>query len=220
MAVLCLGHDNTDVGGAGPAVLSIADTKLNTWTVRQAIVNDPGAADQGVIGEIWTSAQNGGALTTGDSITVTYAGSPTQGGHCLFSIAGAGTPTYVGGGAETAAGPTTPTITTASIPVGDAVIGFITREGADAPSAYNPGDSGNGTWSTAQEAHLGSGNTGHQLHAQYKVQTTGASTQVYDATVQARDSCELWVSVNDVVAASSSLILTGKKRRWRNLIAL
>src|SRR5262245_5932969 len=72
LAVLCIAADNAHSSGTNFTTWSVTDTKGNTWTLRQDALNDPGAASAGIEGGIFTTAQNGGALTTGDTITVSF----------------------------------------------------------------------------------------------------------------------------------------------------
>src|ERR1051326_8772503 len=71
MAVLCVAYDNAGSGGSDP-FSSISDTKGNTWTPRQNVLNDPGAASAGQCLRIFTTMQDVGTLTTGDTITVSF----------------------------------------------------------------------------------------------------------------------------------------------------
>lgn len=99
-------------GGGGQALTSITDTKSNTWTV---------AADAGNVSSrsmIYYTQQNGGALTTGDTITVTYASALANAvAHCfefsgISSTSPIDTPTASAG---TVASTTTPSATTAAV---------------------------------------------------------------------------------------------------------
>src|SRR6185436_20779622 len=104
-------------------------TKGNTWTRRQTALIDPGAASAGQVGAIFTTPQNGGALTTGDTITVSFGSdAPTAKTWTLMEVtAGAGnTPTYVTGNVGTSGtGGTSPTITTGSIALNDMVVAAL-----------------------------------------------------------------------------------------------
>jgi hypothetical protein len=70
-AVLCLSYDNSGTSGADP-FSSISDDAQNTWVSAQASLNDPGAANAGNTGRIFTSQMQTKKLTTGDTITVSF----------------------------------------------------------------------------------------------------------------------------------------------------
>jgi hypothetical protein len=72
---ICIGADNS--GNASNNITGVSDSIGNTWVERQAAIYDPGAANAGVQGSIWTTNQNVGALQTGTVITVTYGASTT-----------------------------------------------------------------------------------------------------------------------------------------------
>src|SRR6186997_2042382 len=121
MAVLCVSMDNPT---SGNDISSVTDTKGNTWTIRQSPVVDPGAAAAGHQGIIATTPQNGGLLTTSDTITVNIGAAKTAKTWTLMQVSGSlGNPVYVTGNIGTGGtGTTSPTITTTSIPVGHMTI--------------------------------------------------------------------------------------------------
>jgi hypothetical protein len=70
--VLGLSADNMGALGAAANIpTSITDSKSNTWTLRQTVINDPGAAGGGIEVGIYTCLL-GTALARGDTLTVTY----------------------------------------------------------------------------------------------------------------------------------------------------
>src|SRR6185295_8457523 len=125
-AVLCLAYDNAGSAAADP-YSSISDNKSNTWTSRQAALYDPGAASAGATLRIFTSPMEKAALTTSDTITVSFgANTPTAKSwtlHQVTSDSPYGVVGYVTGNVNAGAGTGTPTVTTTSITSGDMVIG-------------------------------------------------------------------------------------------------
>lgn len=192
LLVLCANWDNTGSNGIDPFD-SIFDSQGNTWTPRVASLNDPGAPNAGVAGRIFTCPQDVAALTTGDTITVSFGLIKVVGRvWTLMEFTGNG-PHYSASGQETSASGS-PTITTASISNGQAVVGMIGREGNDAVSTEDT-DTDSGTWSAAQTAGIGTTTAGQQICTQRKIVTADA-TQTYNPTFAAsRDNVELWLSV-------------------------
>lgn len=214
LLVLWVAYDNSGTSGADPYT-AIADTKSNTWTPRVTdALTDPGAANAGCVLRGFTTSQDGGALTTGDMITVSFGVTtvPVR-AWTLEEWTAAGTPTYVTSGSSgtlTAGNATTtPTITSGSITSGHGISAAIGREGADAASAMNPGDSGNGSWSTAQHAEpsVATGNAGITIASARKI-TTGTGTQVFDATTQSRDYAAGWIEIEEVGAPTYTVTLS------------
>lgn len=210
LIVLCCAYDNSGTNGADP-FSTISDTKGNTWTSRVASLNDPGAANAGIAVRIFTTSQNGGALTTSDVVTVGFGGLTTVSRAWSFIefTSDVGVPVYKNGGQETAA-TASPTITTGTIPAGHAVVGCIGREGNDAVSTEDT-DSTNGTWSTAQAQGAGTTTSGAQIITQQKI-TTGSGTQTYNPTYgTSRDGCEAWVEIGEAITVTppaASLVTT------------
>ena len=212
LLVLWVAYDNSGTNGADPYV-SIVDTKLNTWTARQSALTDPGAANAGCCLQCFTTSQDGGALTTGDTITVSFGATvvPVR-AWTLEEWTAAGTAAYVTGGStgtvSSANATTTPSITSGSITSGHGISAALSREAADAASVYNPGDSGNGSWSTAQHAEpsVATGNAGITVISGRKV-TTGTGTQVFDATTQSRDFAAGWIEIEETGVPTYTLTL-------------
>lgn len=205
MAVLCVAYDNSKASGVDP-YSSIADSVGNTWTSRQNVTITGGVASDGVSTRIFTSLLTV-ALTTSDSITVTYSGVTVARAWALHEATGsAGVPTYVGGNtASTHQNTTLPTITTDSIPTGDMVIGVDGQQGGTAATITQDGDSTNGSWSAQQSSKVGSGASGMTITSQRKV-VTGTGTQTYNPTYSGSgENAIAWISVNEVVAAVPSI---------------
>lgn len=178
-AVLVVAVDNADTNGQAHGTFTVTDTKSNTWTRRQSPLYDPGAASAGVEGGIFTTAQNGGTLTTGDTITVTLGVNTTNKVIALWEVTTSGTISYVTGGDGTGSNTATPTVTTGSITSGDMVIGGLFSEAGTAVTYTGDSDTSNGNWSTQQTASVGSGSLGMGLTTQWKT-TTGTGTQTYN----------------------------------------
>lgn len=213
MAVLVVAYDNSGTNGADP-YSGCTDTNSNTWTSRQNALNDPGAASAGIALRILTTPMDGGALDTGDTITVAFGGKTTVArAYALWEVLPQdGYSIAYGTGATETATTASPTITTSSIAAGDVVIGAIGREGNDAATADT--DSSNGTWGAQQASGVGTTTSGAQVASQAKV-VLATGTQTYNPTFGAsRDGAEAWVSIVQSVASvtatpgTASLALT------------
>lgn len=208
MAVLAVAYDNSGTNGADP-YSSIADTNTNTWTSRQNSLNDPGAASAGIAGRIFTTSMDGGALDTGDTVTVTFGSTTVARSYALWEvIPQTGYTIAYGTGAVETSATASPTITTGSIAAGDVVIGAIGREGNDSATADT--DTTNGMWSGQQASGIGTTTSGNQISSQYKV-ALASGTQTYNPTFGAsRDNVEMWLSVVATsLVRSASIVATG-----------
>lgn len=203
LAILCVSYDNSASSGADP-FSSISDTKSNTWTSRRNVLNDPGAANAGNCLRIFTTNQNGGTLTTSDTITVSFGSNTTVArAYTLMEFtSNTGTPIYKTGGSTTGSS-TTPSITTSSIISGQAVVGAMGAEGATTITGDT--DTTNGSWSTSQSATIGSGLTGCQINSQRKV-TTGTGTQTYNLTITSADWGIAWISIAESITSTIGLL--------------
>lgn len=186
-AVLVIACDNSETNGVAHTTFTVTDTKSNTWTRRISPLQDPGSASQGVEGAIFTTAQNGGALTTGDTITITWGVNTTANTAVLWEVTTSGTISYVTGGVGSGSSTTTPTVTTGSITSGDMVIGGLFVESGTAV-VTGDSDTSNGNWSAAHNIQAGSGTTGMLTSSQYKT-TTGTATQTYNPTLDIAADC-------------------------------
>jgi hypothetical protein len=207
MAVLFIAYDNTGTNGADP-YSSISDTGGNTWTSRQNVLNDPGAANAGVAGRIFTSLLTA-QLTTGSTITVNFgAFSVPAKAWALRQVSGSvGVPTFKTAGAaggQIPASATVPQMTTGSITNGSLLMAAWFREGNAAPSASDT-DTTNGTWGSLWGTGQGSAATGIEVRAQSKP-VTATATQSYDHTYAAgRDTVGGWIEIEEVV---SNIVVT------------
>lgn len=193
LAVLVVAYDNSGTNGADP-FNTCTDTNGNTWTSRQAALNDPGAASAGVALRILTSDMAGGVLDTGDIITIDFGGTTTVArAYALWEVVGdPGETVSYGTGATETATTASPSITTSSITSGDLVIGAVGREGNDAVTEDS--DTSNGSWTHVAAAGVGTTTSGVQVASQGKL-ATGTATQTYNPTYgSSRDGAEAWVS--------------------------
>lgn len=208
MAVLCVAADNAAASGVAFGTWTVTDTKSNTWTKRQDALNDPGAASAGVEGAIFTTPQNGGALTTSDTITVSFGSdSPVAKAWTLMEVTAAAgsSPAYVTGGTgTTGTGTTAPTITTGSIPANEMVIGALFVESGTTQTFTGDADTSSGSWSAQQTNKIGSTTSGVGITSQRKV-VSATATQTYNPTLGLSGDLALaWIEVKEVTNASGT----------------
>jgi hypothetical protein len=205
MAVAVIACDNAGSGGASSAITGVTDTKGNTWTRRVNPIFDNGAASAGVELCFWTTPQNGGALTTGDTITVAFSPNVTAKNWALHEVVpGAGnTVSYITGAAGTGSTTGTPTVTTSSITSGDMVIGGGASESAS--TWTGDGDSTNGSWSAQQANGAGTGTSGNALTTQRKI-VTATATQTYNPTLTSVDVILGWIQLREVTPPALSVV--------------
>jgi len=207
MAVLCVASDNAAASGVAFGTWAVTDTKGNTWIRQQTPLNDPGAASAGITGAIFTTGQNGGTLTTGDTITVSFGSdSPTAKAWTLMEVTGStGVPTYVTGGTGTSGtGTTSPTITTGSIAINDMVIGMLVVESGTTQTFTGDADTTNGSWSTQQTNKIGSTTSGVGISTQRKV-VSAAATQTFNPTLGLSGDLALaWIEVREAANVTAT----------------
>jgi hypothetical protein len=203
MGVFCIALDNAGSGGASTcAPSSWTDAKGNVWTRQQSALYDNGAASAGIEMAIYTAPITV-ALLTSDLGTITWDGgvSPVAKAWTWYEvIPGAGTVSVTGGGTIAGATAANAQVTTASVPVGDAVIAGYFAENVNAVTGDS--DTTNGTWTAQQTATVGSTTSGVRIATQQKVQTTTASTQSYDVTVASQDRIAGYVLLHELVATT------------------
>lgn len=203
MAVLCVACDNNDSSGAAHSTFTVTDTLGNTWTRRSSPIYDPGAAAAGVEGAIFTTPMNGGTLTTGTVITVTFDAANTAECWTLMEVVGSvGTPTFKAQGVGTGSATASPTVTTSSRPSGQMVIGAIFNEHGTAQTPTGDSDTTNGSWSTMQTAEIGTTAAGITIISQRKV-VTATGTQTYNPTLGvSSDVIAAWIAIGEDVSVS------------------
>jgi hypothetical protein len=185
MAVLVIACDNSDSSGTAHSTYTVTDTLGNTWTRRVAALYDPGAASAGVEGAVFTTLMNGGLLTTGTTITVTYDANTTAKAWTLMEISPTDSTyriTYVSEGDGTGSFTNAPTVTTGSITNGNMVIGCLFNEQGTGQTVTGDGDATNGSWSTQQTAEIGTTAAGMTVSSQRKV-VTATATQTFNPTL-------------------------------------
>ena len=212
LAVVCIAADNAHSGGTQFTTFTVTDTKGNSWIQRQLALIDPGAANAGQVGGMFTCNMGQTPVTTGDTLTVTFDTATTAKTWTLMEVTAAAgfTPIFVTSGTGTGGtGTTSPTITTGSITSGDMVVAALFLEAGTTEVITQDGDSTNGSWSTQQTAEIGSTTSGSNIASQRKV-TTGTATQTYNPTLSILgDLCLAWMQINEQ-RRDSPPILTGR----------
>ena len=205
--VLWIALENSGFGG-GPTSCSVTDTKSNTWTGRLSGTRDPGNANEGITLRCFTTAQNGGVLTTGDTITAAL-GDNSLGCLTLDEITGSvGAISFINA-AAVSGGTGTPTITSDVLALGNAIIAAGAYE--DGEGAGLDSDTTEGSWSDGQIASTGGvspDDTQVSLNSQSKV-VTGAGAQTYNPVNTGYDNVIGWVSFSEAQPALRSRSMTG-----------
>lgn len=201
MAVLIIAADNP---ASGENFSSVTDTLGNTWVEQNTSVQDPGAAGAGVQGAFYTTLQNGGTLTTGTTITITWSGNVPADCWTLMEITpGAGSVVeFVTSGDGTGSSTASPTVTTGSITNTNMVIGGLFNEQGTGQTVTQDGDTTNGNWSTQQTTEIGTTDTGMTVASQRKV-VTATATQTYNPTLGVASDVILgWIELREVPAVN------------------
>ncbi len=206
-AVLVAEVDNSATNGLSHSTFTVTDTKGNTWTRRVSALYDPGAASAGFDGAIFTTAQNGGTLTTSDTVTVTLGTAATNKVAVLHRVAsGLGRAIeYVASGVGTASTTTTPSITTGSIGSGHALLCALlvnTGDAYDADTDTTSGDwDGFDKWDEA--VRYTDTSFAKRLHVQLK-SVYAAGTQTYNPVSAVAAAClPIWIEFGEVIFAGS-----------------
>ena len=217
-AVLVLAYDNNGTAGADPYT-SIGDSVGNTWIPRQAALYDPGNAAAGITLRVFSCPMLVAALTTSNTITVSFSASTTAKSWALHEVtcAAGSIVRYINSGVNTGAASASPTVNTASITSGDLVIGAGAAESGD--TWAGDADVSNGSWSAHQHSAAGTGLTGASVTSQRKV-VSGTATQTYNPTLTSADVILAWVQFREVVssitAGSGSFGITGQTANLRH----
>jgi hypothetical protein len=188
---------------------TVTDSLGNTWTRRLSPLYDPGAANAGVEGAIFTTPQNGGTLTTGTTITVSFGStSVTAKVWTLMEVSsgiGGVTPVYKNGGVGTGSATASPTVTSASIPNGQMIIGIVCNEQGTGQTPTGDSDTTNGSWSTMQTNEVGSTAAGQTIITQRKV-VNAAGTQTYNPTLgTSSDVIAGWISIGEDISITTDI---------------
>jgi len=204
MGVLAIALDNA--GTAGSAVIcaaSMVDSAGNTWTLRQDVLFDNGAASAGVEVAFYTGNLVNG-LTTAQNVVVTFSASVTSSATAIWQVsASVGSVAYVTGAAGVGDSLTPATVTTSSITNGNVVFGVTGLEAAD--SFTGDADTTNGTWTAHQHAAEGTGATGMSVTSQGKV-VTATATQTYDTTFTSADNMLAWIQLQEVTTSVKTVL--------------
>lgn len=207
MAVLVIAADNSNTSGVAHGTFTVTDTLSNTWTRRLSGLYDPGAANAGVEGAIFTTPMNGGTLTTGTTITVTFGVVCVAEAWTLMEVV----PTagsvigYVNGAAGAGSATTAPTITTGSITSGNMVIGALFNEQGTGQTVTGDADTTNGSWSAQQTAEIGSTAAGMTVSSQRKI-VTATATQTFNPTLGVSSDVFLgWIQLTETLIPTTAL---------------
>lgn len=210
-AALFIAADNSSTNGDTNNISSVTDSLGNTWTKYQGPLYDPGSANQGVQGGVFSTPMDAGTITTSTTITVNFGASTTAKGAVLFEV----TPTtgykivYSASGDDTAGATTTaPSMVTGTITANNLVIcGVFAEYGSDYSITFDS-DTSNGSWSSGYQGTVGTGTTGITVFVQYKV-VTGTATQTHNMTTNSMDVHASWIEFSEI-PASAGLIIGGK----------
>ena len=196
LAVLCVSADNSGAGGAANNISSVTDSLGNPWTLVQLPIFDNGSVNAGIQGCIAVTNMRVGLLTTGTTITVTFADATTAKSYTLHEIvptAGSVAAYLQGGVAAGQSGTTAPTMTTGSITVGNVLVALCAMEAGTTETFTDDADATNGSWAASQYSEVGSTTGGNCIGVQTKIQTTTASTQTFNPTLgAAADTVGAW----------------------------
>ncbi len=218
--VLVISADNSNTNGTAYSSWTVTDTNGNTWTRRLSPLYDPGAADAGVEGAVFTSPLTNG-LDTGDTITITYGQANTMTLATLVEIVPTSgyTLSYVGGSSEAGSATASPTTTTSSIPTGDCVVGVLFNERGADQTITGDGDSSDGSWSTLHTTEsTGTNGAGGMSVANQRKVVTGTNTQTFNPTLGvSSDVIPGWISLHETAPAGGngprSLLLSKRRRQ-------
>lgn len=189
MVFLLAAYDNSGTVGADP-YSSITDTHGNTWTPIVNILNDPGAADAGVVVRAWYTLQNVSNLVSGNTVTVTFSATTVARCWQLYealsdepgktALVHATTNT----GSSTASTAVSVAITQASTLTGDGTQVIVAFMGAEhgGTTVTDDADTSGGSWSTGVLNQVGTTTAGMTLNSQYKTPNARVS-QTFNNTL-------------------------------------
>lgn len=199
LAVLIVAADNSPTSGLAQSTYTVTDTNGNLWVRWTNPLNDPGAANAGVEGAVWTTDMAAGALDGTDTITITWGTAVAAKAAMLFeAVPTSGYKAQVRGAGQGTGSGTTPTITTIACQTGDLVICGGHTEYGTSNTWTADADTTNGTWSAQQTARAGSTAGGQGVGWQSK-EVTADGTQTYNPGFSAScDYCLSWIRVAQV----------------------
>lgn len=196
MAVLCVAIDS------GGSAYGVTDTNGNTWTVRTSTTTggSPGLRADCFIA---TTPMNGGTITTGTTITISWTTAVVAKCCALWEVTGT-SPTYVTGASGNTNSTTSLTVTTGSITNGNMVIGTSSVEKDVAITVDS--DTSDGNWSSAQRTSVGSASSAMQISTQTKV-VTATNTQTYNISwTGSTDGAIGYIVITEVTTAIKDII--------------
>jgi hypothetical protein len=213
--VLKIALDNAGAGGAAAvAPASVTDSVSNAWTRRLSGIYDPGAASAGVEIAIYTCDRLTTQLTSGNNVTLNFGTAVVAKEYAFeeFTPDASFQMQYVTGAVNTGSATATPTVTTGSLPSGDAVSAMGGAESGD--TWAGDADTTNGSWSTHQHGAAGTGVSGMSLTSQRKI-VTATATQTYNPTLTSADVILGWIQLTQVLIpteANIQAVLRGVSR--------
>lgn len=204
MGVFAISVDNAGTSGntpIGPA--TITDSKGNTWTKRQDVFNDPGAANVGVEAIVYTAPITV-ALLSSDTIVVNWTSSTAAAKAWTLteiSCSAGNTVAFVTSGVGSPLTSTSAQMTTGTIDVGHAVVVMFAVEAGTTLNFTEDSDTTNGSWSASQQAKIGTTTAGQDCISQAKI-VTATATQSYDVALSiSSDLIGVWAEIRENVMA-------------------
>lgn len=198
--VVCSAHDNR-ISGVPPYISSVTDSQGNTYSVAAGTKTQGGStSDRATVAIIWANVTT--ALSTSDTITITFNGSLAAKAVVIYKVsaasnkkaslrlAGAGSPlpstTNFSGGSPTMVN-------------GEALIRALAIE--DSQTVTGDSDTTRGSWSAAYSATaLGATATlSMQIFTQTKI-VTANGTQTWDVTFTTADTATAYGIFEEVAA--------------------
>lgn len=175
--ILCISYNNSLVD-AGDPFDSITDTYGNTWALRVSQLQSPNSiAGDGTVMRMYSSTQNISALTTSDSIIITFLEDIVVACSFLLQITSDNSITYTDSSSTSFAADHLPTITSISLTTNDIIIAAASSNNNSSKSADS--DATNGSWSSEYTDQITSSGYSNQIISQYKI-ISGAGSQSYD----------------------------------------
>lgn len=203
MAVLIISADNSVSGGTAQTTFTVTDSHANQWHRRLSPIYDPGAANEGVEGAVFTTRMNVATLTTGSTITITFGTASTAEVYLLYEAAAPTgyVPYYVQGGVGTGSNTTSPTVTTSSVSPGNLLVGVLHTEYGATQVITGDADATNGSWSAGDSQIAGTTTTGMGVQSQSKQITTAAGAQTFNPTADiASDNICSWFELSQIIS--------------------
>lgn len=176
--ILFITFDNSRTGGIDP-FSEILDSKSNTWSIRNSIVQSPGGSESdGVVLYICTTNQNNGPLLSSDSITLNFSTDINNSALILYELSSTFPLLYSDNGINSQTNDLYPTITTNTLNSNDII--FAASVGNENNVRNYDTDTTNGSW-------INGGSDGKslppdiQIISQYKI-VSGNGAQTYNPT--------------------------------------